>query len=402
MGQRFQALRCFSCGTFQVHQVKKSKKWSCKVCGEKQMLLKVYGQGSGSDCRRHVQKLNLLRAGMEVAAEGTSCCIEEPVNNDKENTGVPQEENVGWQEEDVEFSPSVSRWNKYLDKDSEDQEEEVYTDREQMYSHKRNIVEEQRKRKSSFLHNDAQECFEEKGIYGLTGQAKKVKTFESRKDSTTVADQDCGDYICNSVVVPAINEFWVPENAQAPESANVTVSKWEKFLLSPSSCNNGNITFAAQKSSWKLETQRASAGNFLMSDGYPQQEEDSESPGTGAQTEKSFTNNKHTAQKYASKLHSTTLAARGQTAFDVSHAAIGDVLSGKYKDCLIRAGSGVAENNEGRLCLADTVMPANCLSKDAVTFASTDPFASSSGVPQSLTAPSSSFFCTDDDFDDDL
>ncbi|XP_050817573.1 MRN complex-interacting protein [Gopherus flavomarginatus] len=401
MGQRFQVLRCFSCGTFQVHQVKKSRKWSCKVCGEKQMLLKAYGQGSGSDCRRHVQKLNLLRAGMEVAAEGTSWCIEEPVNNDRENTGIPQDENVGRQEEDVEFSPLVSRWNKYLHKDSGDQEE-VYTDREQMYSHKRNIVEEQRKRKTSFRHNNAQECFEEKRIYGLTGQAKKVKTFESRKDSTTVADQDGGDYICNSVVVPAISEFWVPENTQAPESANVTMSKWEKFLLSPSSCNNGNITPAAQKSSWKLDTQRASAGNFLMPDEYPQQEEDSESPGPGAQTEKSFTNSKQTAQKYASKLHSTTLAARGQTAFDVSHAVIEGVLSGKYKDCLSRAGSGIAENNEGSLCLAGTVMPANYLSKDAVTFTSTDPFASSSGVSQCLSAPSSSFFCTDDDFDDNL
>ncbi|CAM2118089.1 MRN complex-interacting protein isoform X1 [Caretta caretta] len=402
MGQRFRVLRCFSCGTFQVHQVKKSKKWSCKMCGEKQLLLKAYGQGSGSDCRRHVQKLNLLRAGTEVAAEGTSWCIEEPLNDNKENTAVPHEENMGWQEEEVEFIPVVSRWNKYLDKDSEDQEEEVYTDREQLNSHKRKIVEEQRKRKSSFCHNDAQECFEEKGIYGLADQAKKVKTFESRKDSTTVAEQDCGDYICNSIVVPAINEFWVPENTQAPESADVTVSKWEKFLLSPSSCNNGNLTLAAQKNSWKLETQGASAGNFLMADGYPQQEEDSVSPGTGTQTEKSFTNNKYIAQKYTSKLHSTTLAASVQTAFDISHAAIGDVLSGKYKDHLIRAGSDVAENNEGRLYLACTVMPANCLSKDTVTFASTDPFANSSGVPQCLTALNSSLFCTDDDFDDDL
>ncbi|KAM7162838.1 MRN complex-interacting protein isoform 1-T1 [Macrochelys suwanniensis] len=391
MGQRFQVLRCFSCGTFQVHQVKKSKKWSCKVCGEKQMLLKAYGQGSGSDCRCHVQKLNLLRAGTEVAAEGTSWCIEEPLNDDKENTAVPQEENMGRQDEEVEFSPLVNRWSKYLDKDSEDQEEDVCTDGEQLNSHKRNIVEEQRKRKSNFCHNNAQECFEEKEIYGLTDQVKKVKTFESRKDSTTVAEEDCGDYIYNSIVVPASNEFWVPENTQAPESADVTVSKWEKFLLSPTSCNN------AQKSRWKLETERAFAGNFLMADGYPQQEEDSVSPGTGAQTEKSFTNTGSTAQKYASELHSTTLATTVQTAFDISHAAIGDVLS---KDRLIRAGSGVAENNEGRLCLACTVMPANCLSKDAVTFASIDPFASSSGVPQHLTAPNSSLFCTDDDFDD--
>ncbi|XP_067423277.1 MRN complex-interacting protein isoform X2 [Emydura macquarii macquarii] len=392
MGQRFQVLRCFSCGTFQVQQVKKSKKWSCKMCGEKQSLVKAYGQGSGSDCRCHVQKLNLLRAGTEVAAEGTFWCLEGPVNN-KENTAA-QEENLGWQEEEVKFSPLVSRWNKYLGKDNKDQEEQMYTDREKLYSHKRNTVEEQRKRKSSFHYSDAQEHFEEKGIYGLTYQAKKIKTFEGRKDSTTEAEQDCGDYVCNSIVVPATNEFWIPENTQAPESADVTPSKWEKFLLSPSSRNN--MTLAVQESSGTLETEKVTAGNFLMSD------EDSVSPGTGAQTEKSFPSNKNTAQKYASKLHSTTLVASVQTAFDISHVVIGDVLSGKPKDHLIRAGSGVAQNNEGRLCLACSVMPATCVSMDGVTFASANTFTSSNGVPQFLTASNSNLFCTDDDFDDDL
>ncbi|XP_075756638.1 MRN complex-interacting protein [Pelodiscus sinensis] len=392
MGPRFQVLRCVSCGTFQVHQVIKNKKWSCKVCGEKQSLLKVYGQGSGSDCRRHVQKLNLLRAGTEVAAKGTSWCVEELVHDDKENTTIPQEENLCWQEQELEFSPLVSRWNKYLDKDSEDQEEEC-TDKEQLYSPKRNIVAEQRKRKSSFHHNDAQECLEEKEVYGLTYQAKKVKTFENRKDFTAVAERDSGDYVCNQVVVPAIT---------LAQSSDVIVSKWEKFILSPNSYNNGNTILATQKSSWKLERQNATAGNFLMSDGYPEQKENSVSLGTGAQTEKNFTNNKHTAQKCATKLHSTTLAASVQTAFDISHASTGDVLSGKYKDHLIRAGSHVAEKNEGRLCLACTVVPANCLSKNAVTFASIEPSAGNRGGPQILAAPNSSLFCTDDDFDDDL
>uniref|UniRef100_A0A3B3YLB1 MRN complex-interacting protein N-terminal domain-containing protein n=1 Tax=Poecilia mexicana TaxID=48701 RepID=A0A3B3YLB1_9TELE len=41
--------------------VKKAKKWSCKLCGEKQSLLKEFGRGSGADCRRHVQKLNAMR-----------------------------------------------------------------------------------------------------------------------------------------------------------------------------------------------------------------------------------------------------------------------------------------------------------------------------------------------------
>jgi len=49
--------------------VKKAKKWSCKVCGEKQSYLKVYGQGSGKDCRIHVQKLNALSGGLQRDAE---------------------------------------------------------------------------------------------------------------------------------------------------------------------------------------------------------------------------------------------------------------------------------------------------------------------------------------------
>ncbi|XP_072587968.1 MRN complex-interacting protein isoform X7 [Vulpes vulpes] len=59
--QRARVLRCFSCRLFQAHQEKKSLKWTCKACGEKQSFLQTYGEGSGADCRCHVQKLNLLQ-----------------------------------------------------------------------------------------------------------------------------------------------------------------------------------------------------------------------------------------------------------------------------------------------------------------------------------------------------
>uniref|UniRef100_A0A8C9DKD6 MRN complex-interacting protein N-terminal domain-containing protein n=1 Tax=Prolemur simus TaxID=1328070 RepID=A0A8C9DKD6_PROSS len=59
--QRARVLRCCSCRLFQAHQVKKSVKWTCKACGEQQSFLRAYGEGSGADCRRHVQKLNLLQ-----------------------------------------------------------------------------------------------------------------------------------------------------------------------------------------------------------------------------------------------------------------------------------------------------------------------------------------------------
>uniref|UniRef100_A0A672KS07 UPF0544 protein C5orf45 homolog n=1 Tax=Sinocyclocheilus grahami TaxID=75366 RepID=A0A672KS07_SINGR len=41
MVQEFHVLRCFSCQTYQVQQMKKSKTWTCKVCGEKQSVKKV-------------------------------------------------------------------------------------------------------------------------------------------------------------------------------------------------------------------------------------------------------------------------------------------------------------------------------------------------------------------------
>ncbi|XP_010622072.1 MRN complex-interacting protein [Fukomys damarensis] len=41
--------------------VKKSLRWTCKACGEKQSFLRAYGEGSGAHCRSHVQKLNLLQ-----------------------------------------------------------------------------------------------------------------------------------------------------------------------------------------------------------------------------------------------------------------------------------------------------------------------------------------------------
>ncbi|XP_019713758.1 MRN complex-interacting protein [Hippocampus comes] len=64
MSQTFHVVRCFLCDCFQVQQVKKVKKWTCKLCGEKQSLLKEFGGGSAADCRRHVQKLNAARGAV--------------------------------------------------------------------------------------------------------------------------------------------------------------------------------------------------------------------------------------------------------------------------------------------------------------------------------------------------
>ncbi|XP_046741425.1 MRN complex-interacting protein [Diprion similis] len=61
MGQELNVLQCFSCKMFQVHIVKKAKKWQCKICNEMQSIQHVYYQGSGQDCRLQVQHLNLMK-----------------------------------------------------------------------------------------------------------------------------------------------------------------------------------------------------------------------------------------------------------------------------------------------------------------------------------------------------
>ena len=65
MPQTFRALRCFSCEAFQVHQETKSNKWTCKLCHEKQSIIKVFATGSGAEMRHTVQELNAARGAVE-------------------------------------------------------------------------------------------------------------------------------------------------------------------------------------------------------------------------------------------------------------------------------------------------------------------------------------------------
>ncbi|XP_053284131.1 MRN complex-interacting protein [Pleuronectes platessa] len=93
MVQEFHVVRCFTCKKFQVQQVKKATRWSCKVCGEKQSLLKEFGRGSGPDCRRHVQKLNSM------------------VEEQEESPWEPEE---GKNDQVTVTQTQVSRWSKYM------------------------------------------------------------------------------------------------------------------------------------------------------------------------------------------------------------------------------------------------------------------------------------------------
>ncbi|XP_056899646.1 MRN complex-interacting protein isoform X1 [Takifugu flavidus] len=107
MVQEFHVVLCFSCRTFQVHQVKKaSSRWRCSLCGEKQSLLKEFGRGSSRDCRHHVQKLNSMRGAVMQEEESNAWSLWKQM----EANGEDVEEQREKKQSQVE-----SCWSKYLD-----------------------------------------------------------------------------------------------------------------------------------------------------------------------------------------------------------------------------------------------------------------------------------------------
>ncbi|CAL8262317.1 unnamed protein product [Lota lota] len=121
MGQEFHVLRCYSCQTFQVQQVKKAKKWSCKMCGEKQSVFKEFGRGTGAGCRRHVQELNAKRGELEQAHVTWSLGEKDEEAGQSFGDGARRPSDAELAEE--------SRWDKYLlntPQEGEEPEDTVY------------------------------------------------------------------------------------------------------------------------------------------------------------------------------------------------------------------------------------------------------------------------------------
>ncbi|XP_010142808.1 PREDICTED: UPF0544 protein C5orf45 homolog [Buceros rhinoceros silvestris] len=297
-------------------------------------FLPVYGQGSGLDCRRHVQKLNLLQGEAEEAIGWTSRCVEDSVNDSK-NIAAQHEDSSVQQEGRVE----VSRWSKYLDKDSEVEEEEAGTERQQFCSRRENAVKKQRKHQKSFLSTDVQEYAEEHGVSQLAYQAKKVKTSEHRTCKIAVPDADDGGAGSGDSVVLAVCESTVPEeNTQTP-TACTKPSKWEKFLTCSDnySGNAARVALSPQEGSGMLG------------------------------------------------LHSTT--APGTTGPSIS-CSVEDVPFKEPQSQVLRAGSGVAETAAGTCCL-DSTRRANALVNGNI-----------GQKPSSMSWEP--LFCTGEEFNDDL
>ncbi|XP_035194457.1 MRN complex-interacting protein isoform X2 [Oxyura jamaicensis] len=354
-------LRCCSCRLFQAQQAKRSAKWSCSVCGQRQALLKVYGRGSGRDCRHHVQKLNSLQGEAEEAIARTTRCIEESVN-DNENIAARGEDSSVQQEGRIE----VSRWSKYLDKGSEDQEEEEEesTERQQFCSQRKNAVEEQRKQRKRFLYSDVQEHSEENGAFQLAYQAKKHK-----KCSIPVPDQGDGNAVSADSIVPAVCQSVVLRENTQPPTACTKPSKWEKFLsCSDDSENAARVTLSPQDGSGRLGLHRTTAVSIAT--GCTEEAQSALPPSTGFKFRKSSTSTEQLALKPPGSMLPSNSCSQGK-----------DALVKEPQSQLLRAGTGILDAATG----PPTTPPVKC---------NTGP------KPSSISRER--LFCTGEEFDDDF
>ncbi|XP_038556066.1 MRN complex-interacting protein isoform X2 [Micropterus salmoides] len=157
MVQEFHVLQCFSCQSFQVQQVKKAPRWSCKLCGEKQSLLKESGRGSAADCRRHVQKLNAMRGTLMEKQERKNWSLWKQVEADGEDEAEEPDQVKHAQVTQTQGS----RWRKYLDTpeeaepDEEEDDDSVLMDRQQL--HGNNMTDRKRKRREGCTDSGGQD-----------------------------------------------------------------------------------------------------------------------------------------------------------------------------------------------------------------------------------------------------
>ncbi|NXP40663.1 MRNIP protein, partial [Leiothrix lutea] len=323
--------------------------------------VQVYGEGSGLECRRHVQKLNLLQGEAEEALGWTSWCVEDSVNDSKDRAAQHEDSSV-----QQEGRTEGSRWSKYLDQESEDQEddeEEAALERQQFCSQRKNTVGKQRKHTKHSLSSDVPEHAEESGVSQLFNQAKRHK-----KCYVAVPDGHDGDAGSGGNVVPAVCQSVVPEENTQPPAACTKPSKWAKFLsLSDNSSENAAaVTMALQEDSGGVGLDSTAAGGAWGGSGQagrtlPQ--------GTGFEFKKCVAS----TEDLASSLHS-------------SRCSVEDGPREPHRQVL-RVGAA-AGSTAGRGCLE--------------TMGRVNTFVNSNPGPK-LSSPScEQLFCTGEEFDDDL
>ncbi|NXP19434.1 MRNIP protein, partial [Scytalopus superciliaris] len=328
----------------------------------------LYGQGAAPDCRRHVQKLNLLQGEAEEALGWTSWCVEDSVNGSK--NGAAQREDSSVQQE-ASQTAEVSRWSKYLDQEREDQEdgeEEAALERQEFCSRRKNTRGEQSSNNLIMLLCSLTMC---------AGFITNLSSFlQHKKCFAAVPGGGDREAVSEGSVIPAACEPALPEDNTQPPNACAKPSKWGKFLSSSvnSSENSAGVTLSLQEDSGGLGLDSTAAAGSGGASRCSEQAGRTLPQGTGFELRKCVAS----TQGQASKLPGTVGPSTSCSAED---------LLREPQSQLIRAGSGV-ETTAGRCCLDNT--------KRANTLVNSNPGLKLSNIP------CEQLFSTGEEFDDDL
>lgn len=110
----FLCLQCCDCQTFQSQQKRKDKKFTCKVCGKKQSVVKVYGISyKAKDIRGLVMKYNEMRGRGELITQEAQ---KTPSFDDNELANEYDDAKDNFQEE-TSGGPTISKWAQFLEDD---------------------------------------------------------------------------------------------------------------------------------------------------------------------------------------------------------------------------------------------------------------------------------------------
>ncbi|XP_078509671.1 MRN complex-interacting protein isoform X2 [Lissotriton helveticus] len=214
----------------------------CKMCGEKQSLLKIYGEGSGADCRCHVQKLNMLQGEMALASEmmaETSEGLTESIHEQ-----VEQKENWNLQDE---INPSVNRWEKYMQESTEglctaedEGEESAYTtDRKQLCEFRRKAVRARRNDSQSNCGRGDQQCHGQGRSLAVSQAVGAIEgSLETWKGSTARPRKIKYDVRMENSRSPELLPKPEVHETLPFEQPCASSSKWGRFLSSVESCEN--------------------------------------------------------------------------------------------------------------------------------------------------------------------
>ncbi|GLV41550.1 hypothetical protein CBL_06779 [Carabus blaptoides fortunei] len=206
------------------------------MCGEKQSVKKVYGKGTGKECRLHVQMLNEKRMLNESADQSVAGC-EDRIDEDQSQQPVNS---------DSQGSSKTSKWGEYLveenttvDEVCEEDSKFTFERPRKRKSLQRNVATNGRAKKFKPKMLDT-EKFEE-----LTDESTKIhtNTLSNNKISSLIVEnssvsknisskwntfvaRDDTDINCTSPSSTTTNT----NNIDVPTSLKPKKSKWDNYI----------------------------------------------------------------------------------------------------------------------------------------------------------------------------